>query len=103
VPATIQRSRAAALAHREFSSRILADPQHRNGILFFVSLGERYVQVMADPETHARINPDVWDKLVADFIAAVKADRLTEGAIAAINACGALLVEHYPITGAREL
>jgi putative membrane protein len=63
VPATIQRSRAAALAHREFSSRILADPQQRNGILFFVSLGERYVQVMADPETHARINPDVWTSL----------------------------------------
>lgn len=99
VPAATKRKHARALAHREFASRILADARRRNGVLFFVSLGERHVEVLADRETHARVPPGTWEKLVADFIAAVKADRLGDGFVAAIEACGAVLSEHYPRNG----
>jgi putative membrane protein len=98
VPATIKQSHARVLAHREFASRILADARHRHGVLFFVSLGERYVEVLADRETHARVAPGTWEKLVADFIAAVKADRLAEGFGAATEACSMVLSAHYPPT-----
>ncbi len=103
VPAAIKRNHARALAHREFASRILANAQHRNGVLFFVSLGERYVEVLADRETHARVAPGTWEKLVAEFIAAVKGDRLADGFVVAIETCGAVLGEHYPRTGAASL
>lgn len=102
VPAAIRRNHARALAHREFASRILADARRRNGVLFFVSLGERYVELVADRETHARVAPGTWEKLVADFIAAVKADRLADGFVAAVEACGAVLGEHYPRPGAGD-
>ena len=38
-------------------------------VLFFVSLGERYVEVIADRNIHVRVASDTWDRLVADFIA----------------------------------
>jgi putative membrane protein len=96
VPASIKRNHARQLAHREFATRIVGSAQHRNGVLFFVSLGERYVEVLADREIHNRVAPGTWDKLVADFLAAVKAGRLADGFIAAVEACGATLEKHYP-------
>jgi putative membrane protein len=96
VPAAVKRRHARHLAQREFALRILAAAPHRNGVLFFVSLGERYVEVLADREIHARVAAGTWERIVADFIAAVKSDRLTEGFIAAVEACGATLAAHYP-------
>ena len=96
VPRRVKHAHARQLAHREFAARILANAQHRNGVLFFVSLGERYVEIIADRDIHARVPEGAWDKIVADFIAAVKSGRLADGFIAALDACAALLEEHYP-------
>jgi len=96
VPRRAKHAHARQLAHREFAARILAAAPHRNGVLFFVSLGERYVEVIADRDIHARVPEGIWDRIVADFIAAVKAGRLADGFIAAIEACAAVLETHYP-------
>ena len=63
-------------------------------MLFFVSLGERYVEVIADRDIHARVPAGTWDRIVADFIAAVKAGQSADGFIAAIEACAAVLETH---------
>jgi putative membrane protein len=70
--------------------------------LFFVSLGERYVEVIADRNIHGRVAPDTWDRLVADFIAAVKAGRLAQDFITAVETCGAILETHYPDPATRS-
>ena len=96
VPRRARHAHARQLAHREFAARILANAQHRNGVLFFVSLGERYVEVIADRDIHARVPAGTWDRIVADFIAAVKAGQSADGFIAAIEACAVVLETHYP-------
>ncbi len=96
VPGAIRREHARQLAQREFATRIVGSAQHRNGVLFFVSLGERYVEVLADREIHGRVAPDTWNQLVARFVAAVQAGRLADGFIAAVETCGATLEKHYP-------
>jgi len=95
-PASVKHSQARRLAHREFAVRIAGASHHRNGVLFFVSLGERYAEVIADRDIHSRVASDTWDRLVADFIAAVKAGRLAQGFIAAVETCGDILETHYP-------
>ena len=102
VPRRARHARARQLAHREFAARILANAQRRNGVLFFVSLGERYVEVIADRDIHARVPQGTWDRIVADFIAAVKAGRLADGFVTAIEACAAVLETHYPREGERR-
>jgi putative membrane protein len=99
VPGTIKRHHARQLAHREFAVRIVGNSHHRNGVLFFVSLRERYIEVLADREIHKRVAPETWENLVADFIAAVKANQLAEGFIAAVASCGAALEAHFPNAG----
>ena len=95
VPKRIKRGQAQRLAHLDFAERILAQPQPR-GILFFVSLGERYVEILADRETHAKIGETAWQQIVSDFSAAAKAGRLAEGALAGIAACGQHLERNFP-------
>jgi putative membrane protein len=101
VPGSIKRQHARQLARREFATRIVGSAQHRNGVLFFVSLGEHHVEVLADREIHNRVAPAAWEKLVADYIAAAKADQLTDGFIAAVEACRAILEKHYPGGGTQ--
>jgi putative membrane protein len=96
VPAAIKRRHARDLAHRHFATSLVARAQQRNGVLFFVSLGERYVEVLADREIHRRVPAGSWETLVADFIAAVRAGRMADGFVAAVETCGAILARHYP-------
>jgi putative membrane protein len=96
VPRRVKHHHARLFAHREFAARILASAEHRNGVLFFVSLGERHVEIIADRDIHARVAAGTWERIVADFTAAVAAGRLAAGYVAALEACGAVLETHYP-------
>ena len=66
----------------------------------FVSLGERYVEIVANHETHALAPAGAWNKIVDEFLATVKADRAADGVLAAIEACGAILKQHHPASNA---
>ena len=62
----------------------------------FVSLGERYVEIVADHETHALAPAGAWNKIVDEFLATVKAGRVADGVLDAIAACGSILKIHHP-------
>ncbi|MGO8914590.1 MAG: TPM domain-containing protein [Stellaceae bacterium] len=97
VPKRVKHAHARQLAHHEFAARILANAAHRNGVLFFVSLGERYVEVIADRGIHAAVPAGTWERIVADFVSAVAAGRLADGFVAATEACGTVLETHCPV------
>jgi putative membrane protein len=91
VPRAIRRQRAQALAHREFAARILASNQRKGGVMIFVSLGERYAEILADRETHARLGATTWEKILSDYIAAAKTGAVADAIIAAVESCAAIL------------
>lgn len=96
VPAKVKRRRASELAHREFAVRLIAQAERRNGIMLFVSIAERYVEILADREIHQRIGGDPWSRMVADFVGAVRENRLADGLGSAMNRCAAVLEARYP-------
>jgi len=100
VPKRTKDARARQLAHREFASHIVGGGAHRNRVLLFVSLGERYVEILADRGTHALVPEGTWDKIVAEFVGAVRAGQVADGILAAIAACGKVLETHHPKTAA---
>jgi putative membrane protein len=97
VPKSVKQARARQLAQREFAAHVACTAPRHRGVLLFVSLGERYVEIIADRETHALVSEGSWDKIVADFLATVKRGRVADGVLAAVGACGALLETHDPI------
>ena len=96
VPQRVKHAHAWQLAHREFNAHTIANPNQRHRILLFVSLGERYVEIIADDETHAMAPDGAWNKIVDRFLANVKAGRVADGVLDAIASCGAILKEHHP-------
>jgi putative membrane protein len=99
VPRRVKHARAHQLAHLEFAAHILAQKEHPHGILFFVSLGERYVEILADAAMHARVGEKEWQVIVDRFVTAAKAGSLADGFVAAIESCAAHLERHFPRTG----
>jgi putative membrane protein len=96
VPKHLKHARARQLAHREFAAHIMVGGEHRNRVLLFVSLGERYVEIIADRGTHALVPEGTWDRIVAEFLAKVRAGAVADGILAAITACGTVLETHHP-------
>ena len=94
-PRHLKHARARQLAHREFAAHIIGGA-HRNRVLLFVSLGEHYVEILADRDTHALVPEGTWDRIVAEFLAKVKAGAVADGILAAIEACGQVLETHHP-------
>jgi putative membrane protein len=94
VPERVRHAHARQLAHREFN--VTSGGAKRNRILLFVSLGERYVEVLADHETHALAPPGSWNKIVDEFLATVKDRRVADGVLAAVSACGDILKSKHP-------
>lgn len=63
----------------------------RTGILLFVSLLERRVEVIGDTGIDERVRADDWDAVAARVQEGMKTGRLTDGFVEAIEMCGRLL------------
>src|SRR5262249_37458570 len=91
VPRRVKHAYARQLAHREFAAQGATRDQNRGRILLFVSLGEGYVEAIADHATHAIVPGTVWDRMIADLATAISDGHLAAGAVAAIKTCEAAL------------
>ena len=89
VPRHVRHARASAFAHREFAARILASRDDRGGVVLFVSIGERYAEVIGDRTLHARVGSDGWNRIVAVLVSAAKSAQLVDGIIKAVETCEA--------------
>ena len=96
VPRHATHQAASRLAHREFAIRIVAHGSERTGILLFVSLGERYVEILADRDIHAKVDEGTWDAIVAAFVASMQQGHTIDGIVAAAESCGTILATHFP-------
>ncbi len=93
-----QRYRAAhANAVKQFLARNVHRTAARTGVLVFVSIAERYAEVVADSGIDAKVGQHVWDGVVRDLTAHAGDDRLADGFVSAIGAVGAVLAEHFPV------
>ncbi|HLQ26786.1 MAG TPA: TPM domain-containing protein [Acidiferrobacterales bacterium] len=96
VPAALQRRYARRLAREQFFVQGLHLTHERTGVLLFVSVAERYVEILADAGIHERSSKGEWDDIVTHFIADVTAGRIEQGFLSAIAACGDKLAQHFP-------
>ena len=93
----VKHQRVERLAYEQFLKQGVHRTRQRNGVLLFVSVAERCVEIIADEGVNGVVAPGAWDKVVAEFVPRVQADQIAEGFIAAIGACGEILAQHFPI------
>ena len=85
-------------AMKQFLSRNIHLTNARTGVLLFVSLAERYAEVVADAGINSRVPQETWDGVVAGLIAHARRGAVADGFVEAIGTVGALLAEHFPVT-----
>jgi len=99
VPAARKRRMASRLARLVFLDRGLASTEEHCGVLFFVSVAEHYVEILADRGINQAVEAGTWRQIVDAFTAAVKKGEVEQGFAGAIETLGALLARHYPPDG----
>jgi len=89
----IVRQRALTL----FGKLRVWDTAHNNGVLIYLLLAERAIEVVADRGLNERVDPKVWPALVSGMSAAFKDGRFEEGLSQAVDEVSALLARHFPL------
>ncbi|MBZ9797143.1 TPM domain-containing protein [Mesorhizobium sp. ES1-4] len=98
VPLRLRYQAAHANAIKQFLARNVHRTTARTGVLIFVSIAERYAEVVADSGIDAKVGQHVWDGVVRDLTAHAGDDRLADGFVKAIEQVGAVLAEHFPVS-----
>jgi uncharacterized membrane protein len=75
------------------------DSELRNGVLIYVLMAERDVEIVADRGLADRVQPSDWESACRVMETHFRAGRFPEGAVAGISAVGALLERHFPARG----
>jgi putative membrane protein len=96
IPARVKHARASRLAQAQFYAQGVQLTAHHSGVLFFVSLAERYVEIVADKGIHEKLGEAHWQGIIAAFVAQVRRGRVVDGFVEAIGACGTAMAAHYP-------
>jgi putative membrane protein len=83
-----QRAMGAFVEQQVFKTR------DRTGILLFLSLFERRVEVLADVGISASVKQEEWDGIVGEIVAGIRAGKPGAALASAIERCGELLASH---------
>jgi putative membrane protein len=87
----VRYGNARNLAHREFAAHLAGEGSNQKRILIFASIGERYVEIIADHATHALAPQESWNRIVDELVTSVSSGRIADGVVSAIEACDAIL------------
>jgi putative membrane protein len=98
IPKPVKHRRAQLLAREQFLAQGVHNTALRNGILLFVSVAERYVEIIADKGVNDVVPDNTWDQLIQQFVGSVKAGRIEQGFVDAVTECGRLLQTHFPVS-----
>lgn len=97
-----RRSQVKQRAELEFYRLGMSDTAESTGILVFVSLLEHRIEVMADRSIAAKLPPETWDGVVSQVLAGIRTGDLSRGLCDAIDTCGKILAENFPVAPGDE-
>lgn len=73
------------------------DTEHNNGVLIYLLLAERAIEIVADRGLTRQVQQAQWNTLVAGMREAFAAGRFEDGLNQAIDAVGQVLQQHFPL------
>lgn len=73
------------------------DTEHNNGVLIYLLLAERAIEIVADRGIDARVDAEQWSAMARRMGAAFREGRFEDGLTLALEEMSALLVAHFPL------
>jgi uncharacterized membrane protein len=79
-----------------FSHLRIWDTAHNNGVLIYLLLADRKVEIVADRGIDAKVGAAGWDRICRDMEAAFRSGQFEAGVIGGIEAVSKELAKHFP-------
>jgi uncharacterized membrane protein len=73
------------------------DTEHNNGVLIYLLLAERAIEIVADRGLRRHVPQAVWDGLLAGMRESFQQRRFEPGLAQAVDSVGDLLAQHFPL------
>lgn len=89
------RQRAVEL----FAQLGIWDTEHNNGVLIYLLLADRAVEVVADRGVHGYVGTQGWQHICREMQAAFRRGEFEAGVLAGIAKIGEVLQTHFPPNG----
>ena len=87
------RERAVAM----FGKLRLWDTEHNNGVLIYLLLAERAIEIVADRGLSNKVAAQEWQAIVERMSSAFREGRFEDGLTQALEEVSALLIAHFPL------
>lgn len=88
-------------AREVFAARGIWNTEENNGVLVYVLLADRIVEIVADRGIDAHVASEAWTSIARTIEEHFRAGRFQEGACAGVRSISALLAQHFPASGAN--
>ena len=72
------------------------DTEHNNGVLIYLLLGDRNVEIVADRGIHVQAGAPAWDGICRWMEGELRAGRYEEAVNGGIERVSGLLEKHFP-------
>ena len=101
LPLPFLRAKKPARARAEdlFARLRVWDTEHNSGVLIYVQLVDRRIEIVADRGIAAKVGEEEWSAICRAMEKAFRAGRYEEGALEAIERATGLLARHFPSGG----
>lgn len=96
-----------AMSARERALNVFADlrvwdTEHNNGVLIYLLLADRDVEIVADRGIHAHIAAGEWENVCHAMEALLRQQKYEAAALQGVALIGELLQRHYPGQGRKH-
>lgn len=92
----VKKQRAHRRAVEQFLTQNLHTMPSRTGVLIFVSVAERFAEIIADAGINQKVPEGTWQRIVDDLTRAIGDGQAVDGFVRAIDAVGEQLARHFP-------
>ena len=82
-----------------FSQLRIWDTEHNNGVLIYLLLADRDVEIVADRGIHAKVGLEEWERICRTMETAFKQENYEGGVVSGIQAVTRHLMKHFPASG----
>ena len=83
-----------------FSQLQIWDTEHNNGVLIYLLLADRDVEIVADRGIHAKVGSREWEEICRTMETAFRQANYEGGVVSGIQAVTRHLMKHFPAFGA---
>jgi len=103
IPKSVKHKRASHNAHKQFIIQGLHRTSNHQAILFFVSMQEKYVEIIVDNGISEKIDNAFFENVVHHFTQKVKKGDFAGGYLDAIEMCSNKLIETFPSSAPHDV